>query len=265
MKIPEYSVSLLIWIIPIVVLSVFFKNRHLLSRGKTLSMVITIGIFSAIGAILDLFLGDFFFVFPNPDALIGIRLNKIPIEEFVFYIAGLWFILFLYVFCDEWFLKKYNPPDEKYARFRFRIKRLLFIHFPSCRYALAALLLGAICKKAINPECGFIPGYFFFLVIVIGVPAFLFYRVTKSFVNWRAFQFVLILTVLISVIWEVTLALPRGYWGYQKQAMLGIFIDVWHGLPIEAVFVWISGTIIIVCYEFLKICFFTEVPPSKTR
>jgi hypothetical protein len=70
----------------------------------------------------------------------------------------------------------------------------------------------------------------------------------------------LILTVLISIIWEVTLALPRGYWGYQHGAMLGIFIGVWNGLPIEQITVWFFCTYVIFFYEFIKICYFTPLP-----
>jgi len=67
-------------------------------------------------------------------------------------------------------------------------------------------------------------------------------------------------TVLISIIWEVTLALPRGYWDYQHGAMLGIFIGVWHDLPIEAITVWIFCTLVIMFYEYVKICYFTDAP-----
>jgi len=88
----------------------------------------------------------------------------------------------------------------------------------------------------------------------------LFYRVTKLFVNWRAFIFSMLATVLISIIWEVTLALPRGYWDYQHGAMLGIFIGVWHDLPIEAITVWIFCTLVIMFYEYVKICYFTDEP-----
>jgi hypothetical protein len=42
--------------------------------------------------------------------------------------------------------------------------------------------------------------------------------------------------------------------------MLGVFIKPWHDLPIEAVTVWIFSTLVILVYEFLKICYFTPVP-----
>ena len=60
--------------------------------------------------------------------------------------------------------------------------------------------------------------------------------------------------VLISLIWEATLALPYQWWGFQHRAMTGIFIGAWHDLPIEEIVVWFSvsyATIII--YETIKI------------
>ena len=60
--------------------------------------------------------------------------------------------------------------------------------------------------------------------------------------------------VLISLIWEATLAIPYGWWGYQQRQMLGVSVGAWGGLPIEAVCVWIavSYTTVIV-YEVLKL------------
>jgi len=60
--------------------------------------------------------------------------------------------------------------------------------------------------------------------------------------------------LLISMFWEATLAVPYGWWGYQPQQMMGLFIGVWANLPIEAVLVWIAvtyGTMIV--YEIVKI------------
>jgi hypothetical protein len=190
----------------------------------------------------------------------GITIRKIPVEEFVFYITGFWFVIFLYVFGDEWFLKKYNQPDARYARYRSRLKRLVFVHYRSIGYAAIILILGLVIKRLVNPQGEVVPGYFFFLTIAAYTPAVVFYRVTRAFVNWRAFLFSMIITVLISIIWEVTLALPRGYWDYQHGAMLGLFIGVWHDLPLEAVTVWIFCTLVIFVYEFIKICYFTVVP-----
>jgi hypothetical protein len=45
---------------------------------------------------------------------------------------------------------------------------------------------------------------------------------------------------LVSLLWEATLAIPYQWWGYQPRQMLGIFVDAWSGLPLEAVCVWIA-------------------------
>jgi hypothetical protein len=65
--------------------------------------------------------------------------------------------------------------------------------------------------------------------------------------------FTMLITTLISIIWEVTLALPRGYWNYNPEYMLGISIEPWNNLPVEAVSVWIFCSLIILSYEYTKI------------
>jgi hypothetical protein len=59
---------------------------------------------------------------------------------------------------------------------------------------------------------------------------------------------------LISLLWEVTLALPYGWWRYRDEAMIGLKIGAWSDLPIEAPCVWmaVSFTTVIV-YEVIKI------------
>jgi hypothetical protein len=260
MFVPEYTVSLLIWIVPIMWLSFFFIRKRILSPEKIFALAITVAALALVGIVLDLLFARIFFLFPDPRMVCGIAIRKIPIEEFVFYITGFWFVIFLYVFGDEWFLKKYNKPDEVYARYRARLKRRIFLHRKSVIWAVVLLAGGVAVKRFINPQGGLLPGYFIFLTLSAYVPTIMFFRVTHAFVNWRAFLFCLIVTVLVSLVWEATLALPRGYWNYQHGAMLGIFIGVWNDLPIEAITVWIVCTLVILVYEFVKICYFTRVP-----
>jgi hypothetical protein len=257
---PGYSITLLIWIVPIIGMMIFFIGKRLLTPEKSFALLATVVFLASIGIVLDLLFAHDFFTFNNTHAICGIKIRGIPLEEFVFYITGFWFILFFYVFCDEWFLLKYNVSDLKYARFRSRLKRKLFLHLKSLWLVPVLIVLGTLYKRIANPAGEFFPGYFAFLVMVAYVPAFLFYRITRNLVNWPAFFFSLQLTALISVIWEVTLAIPREYWGYQKGAMLGIFIKPWHDLPIEAVTVWLFSTLVILVYEFIKICYFTPIP-----
>jgi len=258
----EYTVSLLIWIVPIFVLTVFFINKRLLSPEKSFALILTIAILAAAGCTLDLLFAKSFFLFPNPRAVIGLTIKGIPIEEFIFYVTGFWFVVFMYVFCDEYFLLKYNVPDKKYARFRARLKRTLFVNIKSAWHGLFLIIAALIAKRLLNPSGALVPGYFIFLAMAAYIPSALFYRVTKLFINWRAFLFSMVATVLISIIWEVTLALPRGYWNYQHGAMLGIFIGVWHDLPLEAVTVWLFCSLVIMVYEYIKICYFTALPTT---
>ena len=260
MHLPEYTISLALWVVPIAGLSVFFIRKRLLSPEKIYALAITTAVLALAGTVLDLVFARLFFSFPDPAMVCGVRIHRIPIEEFVFYVAGFWCIVFLYVFGDEWFLKEYNWPDARYARYRARLKRLVFVHRKSIGWVAAILIGGVALKRLINPQGESVPGYFFFLTLAAYAPAVVFYRVTRAFINWRAFMFSVIVTVLISITWEVTLALPRGYWNYQHGAMLGIFIGVWSDLPIEAVTVWIFSTMAIMVYEFIKIYYFTAAP-----
>ena len=262
MQFPEYTVSLLIWLAPDLAIGVFVFRKHLLSVEKVYAFLLTVGVLAAVGCGLDLVLASKFFTFPEPRAVLGWRPGGVPFEEFVFYIAGFWFILFMYVFCDEWYLKAYNLPDELYARYRRRLDRMVYPRWWGVVWLAGLIVAALIVKHFINPSGGLIPGYFLFLLLMAYAPFILFYRVTRAFVNWRGFLVTILITTMLSVIWEVTLALPRGYWGYQHESMLGIFIGVWHDLPFEAVTVWAFSTLVILMYEFVKIRYFTQIPST---
>jgi hypothetical protein len=67
-----------------------------------------------------------------------------------------------------------------------------------------------------------------------------------------SFTFFLLLT--ISLLWEVTLALPYGWWRYRDEAMIGLKIGAWFELPIEAPCVWMAVTFTtVIVYEVIKI------------
>ena len=74
------------------------------------------------------------------------------------------------------------------------------------------------------------------------VPAASFFPAARPFINWRAFSVTLFFILLISLLWEATLAVPYGWWGFQEKQMLGVFIGAWSRLPIEEVCVWIAVT-----------------------
>ena len=79
-------------------------------------------------------------------------------------------------------------------------------------------------------------------------------EITRRFINWRAFSFAFFVMLLISLVWEATLASPYGWWGYPPEAMMGIFIGAWSELPMEAVLVWLAVTFTtVIIYEVVKI------------
>jgi hypothetical protein len=98
------------------------------------------------------------------------------------------------------------------------------------------------------------PGYFIVLVAGGLIPSVSFYPATKRFINWRALSLTMLFILLVSLLWEATLALPYGWWNYQHSAMMGVFIGAWSDLPVEAVLVWLAvtyGTVIL--FEAVKI------------
>lgn len=267
---PEYTVSLLIWIVPVIFLAIRFKVKKLLNHPKIVSLLITSGIITVIGFILDLWLAPVFFTFPHEEQMcIGWKLHGIPIEEFIFYITGNWFIIMLYAWFDEEVLKAYNKPDAKYTRIhsllgkRDKWKRFLFPSLKGIPVFIVLFIAGIVTQRIMNPETNWlIPGYYTFLLVCAYIPFMLFSRITRSYTNWRAFWFSMVTILLCSIIWEVTLAIPRGYWGYQTEPMLGIFLPAWSSplsqFPLEAVTVWIFCTLNILLYEWGKITFFTK-------
>ena len=58
----------------------------------------------------------------------------------------------------------------------------------------------------------------------------------------------------MSLLWEVTLALPYGWWEYRSNILIGLHIGAWSGLPIEAVCVWLAVSFTtVISYEVIKI------------
>lgn len=252
----EYTISLLFWIVPVIGFSIFFIVHRTLKPIPLKAVTFNLCILSAIGFLLDLVFAKMFFTFPDPRRTMGIALRGIPIEEFAFYLFGFCFIILFYVFNDEYFLLKYNVPDTRYARYARLLRQNVYV---SITFRSALVFLG-LCgtaiaiKQVLNPaHRAFLPGYFIFLAAVAYVPWIFFWRVTKQFINQRALVFTILATLCISIIWEVTLALPRGYWNYNPDYMVGIFIHAWCNLPIEAITVWVFCSLIVLSYEYTKL------------
>jgi hypothetical protein len=250
-----YSWSLLLFIVPIAVIGGWFvpaEQVHIAKRAflKTLLILVPIGFG------LDFFFANRFFTYSNAGATLGIGApavgGAIPIEEYVFYFTGFLAVLLIYVWMDEYWMAAYSVPD--YRGEAILVRRLFGFHLSSLLVGVALVVAAILYKKLLSPSPEGFPGYFTVLVVGSTVPSVGFFKTARPFINWRAFSLTLFMILLISLFWEGTLAVPYGWWGYQPQQMLGLFIGAWAGLPIEAVLVWISvsyATTII--YEVLKI------------
>jgi len=149
-------------------------------------------------------------------------------------------------------MDRYNLPhsDERYTSPR----GALAFHKESVWMAFYLLGVAAIYKRVVAGEPEGFPWYWAYLLAAAFVPSAGFYRSARRLINWRAFSFTFVVTLLISLVWEASLASPYGWWGYKPDAMMGIFITAWSRLPIEAVFVWLAVTYTtVIIYEVVTL------------
>jgi hypothetical protein len=250
-----YSWSLLLFVIPIVVIAFWFLPSEGVEVPRR-AFWWTIGILVPIGFGLDFFFACRFFVFRNSGATLGIRAPAlgapVPAEEYVFYFTGFLCVLLLYIWLDEFWLAAYNVPD--YAGESKKIPRLLQFHPTSAAVGVGLIVAAVVYKKMFSPYPNGFPEYFMVLVVGGFVTSVSFFPTARPFINWCAFSLTLFFVLLVSLLWEATLAVPYEWWGYQAEQMMGLSIGAWARLPIEAVCVWLAvsyGTVIV--FEILKL------------
>jgi hypothetical protein len=246
-----YTWSLALFIIPIGALAWWFASRPDLSFPRK-AFWRTIAVLTPLGFALDLLFGNAFFIFPNKAATLGCNVpaigGAIPIEEFIFYLTGFILVLLSYIWCDEYWMAAYNVPDYKEAAKD--ITRIVHFHFASVVLGVVLIAAAIVYRSA---SAGF-PWYFIYLVCASLIPSAGFFYTAQRFINWRAFSFTFFLLLLISLVWEVTLALPYGWWEYRSNSLIGLHIGAWSGLPIEAVCVWLAVSFTtVITYEVIKI------------
>ena len=262
-----YTISLLLFIVPITFIAIWFLPSEGL-RIPQRAFWWTMGILVPLGCLLDFVFAQWFFDYPNVGATLGIPApalgRPVPFEEYVFYLTGFLAVLLLYVWLGEFWLATYNVID--YPSEAKRVRRLL--HFHPTSLILAAVLIGAawFYKKHLalpEDQAGF-PGYFIFLVVGAFLPAVSFFPVARRFINWRALSLTLFFMLLVSLLWEATLAVPYQWWGFQHKQMIGFFIGAWSGLPIEEVCVWIAVTYATaIIFEVVKVLLASERPVRR--
>ena len=257
-----YTISLLLFIFPIALIAGWFlpsEGLHIPQRAFWWTLTILV----PLGFLLDFIFAQWFFTYPNVGATLGIPApawgRPVPIEEYVFYFTGFLAVLLLYVWLGEFWLAAYNVDD--YPGEARKVLRLLRFHPTSL--ILAAVLIGAawFYKKHLalpEDQAGF-PGYFSFLVVGALLPAVTFFPVARRFINWRALSLTLFFMLLVSLLWEATLALPYNWWNFQHRQMIGLFVGAWSRLPIEEVFVWIAVTYATaIVFEVVKVLLASE-------
>jgi hypothetical protein len=249
-----YTWSLSLFLIPLVALCLWFRGRRDLTLARR-AFFRTLLLLVPLGILLDFFFGNVFFVFPNHAATLGIALpswdGEIPIEEYVFYLSGFAVCLLAYIWADEVWERAYNVPD--YRPEAARIVRMARFHPLSAAIGAGLLAAAVLYKRFVAAEEGF-PWYFAYLVAVSFVPSIGLYKSARAFINWRAFALVFFLMLLVSLLWEATLGVPYGWWGYRPEAMLGVYIGAWSRLPLEAACVWLAVTFTtVIFYEVFKI------------
>jgi hypothetical protein len=269
-----YTASLTLFIVPILVIGGWLVPRDEIRISRK-SFLITMSLLIPLGVLLDFFFVHRFLSFPNPAATLGIPapalgpcsnchvfvgtpdhviVGSVPIEEYIFYFTGFITVLLLYIWLDEYWLCAYSVDSTDVLRTNFY--RLLRFHPESLMWAVVLISGSIACRHLYDYRHhgaeGF-PGYFLFLVIASLGPSTALFPAAMPVVNWRAFSLVMFLMLLTSLLWEATLGVPYGWWDYQPSEMMGIFINAWGRLPIEAVCVWLAVSFqTIIVYEIVK-------------
>jgi len=158
-----YTWSLLLFIIPIGALGWWFSCRPDLKFPRK-AFWRTIAVLTPLGFLLDLLFGNAFFVFPNKSAVLGCDVpavgGAIPIEEFVFYLAGFMLVLLSYIWCDEYWMAAYNVPD--YAVTTKGIPRIVRFHFASVALGIVLIAGAIVYRKFVSGAPDGFPWYFIY-------------------------------------------------------------------------------------------------------
>jgi hypothetical protein len=239
--------------VPIVVIALWILPKAGVRVSKR-SFGWTVGLMFPLGAGLDYFFAHRFFTFPNAGATLRILApavgGGVPVEEYVFYLTGFMAVLLIYIWLDEYWLTAYSVPVD--SRTRMDFERLLRFHAPSLIFAVGLIVAAILYRRVFVSGEGF-PGYFVFLILVAGTPSVALLPAALPVVNWRALTLTSFVILLISLLWEATLALPYGWWGFQDGAMIGIYVTAWSRLPIEEVFLWVAVTYAtVMVYEIVR-------------
>jgi hypothetical protein len=249
-----YTVSLLLFIVPSIAIAFWFLPCEGLKISRK-AFFCSVGLLFPLGVILDFFFARYFFVFSNPAATLGIKApalgGGVPVEEYLFYLTGFMVVVLLYIWLDEYWLAAYSVPALDEDRITF--DRLLRFHPTSLILAVVLIAAAFLYQRFVIRIPGRFPGYFIFLVLFAMLPSTALLPTARPVINWRALSLTMFILLVTSLLWEVTLALPYGWWNFRDEQMLGIRITAWSFLPLEEVYIWIAVTYSsVIVYEIVK-------------
>ena len=252
-----YFTSLSLWGIPILYLWPVFRLITAEGTGRRRrALRWTVGTIVVLGIVLDFVFGHLTLRFPGCSEPLGagpyvlclpaLR-GSVPVEELLFYAMGPVAMVLVYACADERWLSRYNPKDD--------LLDLKLVQLsPRLAIVAAGAALTALVLWRVN---GTFPTYFAFIAAGALLPAMFLYRTIGNLTNWPAFAVTMLYVLVTSVIWEVTLAIPRQWWNYEPSGMIGLTIGAWSRgdeiFPVEAAAVWLFAPFSsILTYEFAK-------------
>lgn len=238
-----YTSSLLVFAVPSLVIARALARRGLLESVER-PLWRAWAVLVPMGVALNFAFADDFFVYPDRGAIAGLTVpaldlgaidwaHPIPLEEFAFYALGFLAMLLGYAWCDAvlWPRQAQAPAGA-----------------PGWLEGAATplVLVGAGVLVADGT-----PSYWSYLSLVPLPVTLVAWPIVRGRLNVPAVVVTAAVVVLTSLLWESVLAVPRGWWGYQRDAMLGLHVL---GLPVEAVIVWVLAPITTaVCFELLRL------------
>lgn len=234
-----YYKSLSFWVVPTIFFLPHFimKTRSPERRPKRMAMVWTVLSLLVIGGFLDCIFGWRAFRFdPSNGNYLGIYAPAvgeqylgtpgIPLEEFLFYFLGALDIVLLYHWSTWRFAPSLGLSEPALPKVPGKAG-LAGVSKGAFVWGFILIVLGVPLKLYYGgPGADIFPMYYTFLILVGFIPVILIYQSVKNRVDWIAFAVTALGVIATSGLYEIGLAVPHHWWGYEGGAMIGDMLDV---------------------------------------